>query len=66
VRCAGPGAVKAPGAWRIGKEESGTFAAVRMESEMRLSLREVPYADWLKKSFRRFSEEVREEVRDAD
>lgn len=51
IRCAGPGVVKAPGAWRIGVEESGTFRTVRLEGEERNAVREIPYARWLKRSF---------------
>lgn len=51
VRAAGVGTVKAPGAWQIGEEKTEIFDVVRLRSDSVISLREIPYRDWLRRSF---------------
>lgn len=51
LRAAGPGLVKASGAWQIGREKTETFDVVHVKSDPVVSLREIPYRDWLRRSF---------------
>ncbi|WP_322510714.1 hypothetical protein [Chloroflexus sp.] len=52
VRLAGPGIVKAPGAWKIGVETTDTFHVVSVYSEGVSNVREVRDIPWLRRTFR--------------